>query len=176
MLHHPDYRTRYAANLSKEAPRIPMAASLADFHAFVEAGEALSDLHVNYESVEPYPLKEEVTGKPDMLNLYRVTNKMKHPGKRGDLDESALVYNEHITLRGIPEEAHRYVVGQYSALRWLMERYYVKTDSASGIDNDPNDWCDERGDPRYIINLIKSIVTVSVKTMKIVDSLPDLPQ
>ena len=176
MLHHQGYRTRYAANLSKEAPRIPMAASLADFHAFVEAGEALSDLHVNYESVKPYPLKEEVTGKPDMLNLYRVTNKMKHPGKRGDLDESALMYNEHITLRGIPEEAHRYVVGQYSALRWLMERYYVKTDSASGIVNDPNDWCDERDDPRYIIDLTKRIVAVSVKTMEIVDSLPELPK
>ena len=176
MLHHPDYRTRYAANLSKEAARVPMVASLADFRAFVDAGETLSDLHVNYESVEPYPLKEEITGNPDMLNLYSVTKKMKHPGKRGDSDESALVYNEHITLRGIPEEAHRYVVGQYSALRWLMERYWVKIDKISGIVNDPNDWCDEHGDPRYIINLIKSIVTVSVKTMEIVDSLPELPK
>ena len=176
MLHHQGYRTRYAANLSKEAPRIPMAASLADFRAFVDAGEALSGMHVNYEKEKPYPLKEEVTGNPDMLNLYRVTKKMKHPGKRGDEDESALVYNEQITLRGIPEKAHRYVVGQYSALRWLRERYYVKTDSASGIVNDPNDWCDEHGDPRYIIDLVKRVVTVSVKTMEIVDSLPDLPQ
>ena len=100
---------------------------------------------------------------------------MKHPGKQGEEDEAALIYNEHITLRGIPEEAHRYVVGQYSALRWLRERYYVKTDSASGIVNDPNDWCDERGDPRYIIDLVKRIVIVSVKTMEIVDALPELP-
>ena len=176
MLHHQDFRTRYAANLSKEATRIPMAASLADFRLFVGVGETLSDLHVNYERVEPYPLKEEITGNPDMLNLYRVAKKMKHPGKRGDLDESALVYNEHITLRGIPEEAHRYVIGQYSALRWLMERYYVKTDSASGIVNDPNDWCDEHGDRRYIIDMVKRVVTVSVKTMEIVDSLPELPK
>ena len=176
MLHHQGYRTRYAANLSKEAARIPMAASLADFRAFAEAGKALSGLHVNYEKEKPYQLKEEATGNPDMLNLYRVTKKMKHPGKRGDEDESALVYNEHITLRGIPEEAHRYVVGQYSALRWLRERYYVKTDSASGIVNDPNDWCDEHGDPRYIIDLVKRVVTVSVKTMEILDSLPELPK
>ena len=111
---------------------------------------------MNYESVEPYPLKEEITGNPDMLNLYRVTKKMKHPGKLGDVDDSSLVYNEHITLTGIPEEAHRYVVGQYSALRWLMDRYYIKTNKASGIVNDPNDWCDEHGDPRYIIDLDKA--------------------
>ena len=176
ILHHPDYRTRYAANLNKEAARIPMAATLLDFRLFADAGEILSGLHVNYESVEPYPLKEEITGNPDMLNLYRVTKKMKHPGKRGDEDESSLVYNEHITLTGIPEEAHRYVVGQYSALRWLRERYYIKTDKASGIVNDPNAWCDEHGDPRYIIDLVKRIVAVSVKTMEIVDSLPELPQ
>ena len=176
ILHHPDYRTRYAANLNKEAARIPMAASLMDFCLFTDAGETLSGLHVNYERVEPYPLKEEITGNPDMLNLYRVTKKMKHPGKLGDVDDSSLVYNEHITLTGIPEEAHRYVVGQYSALRWLMDRYYIKTNKASGIVNDPNDWCDEHGDPRYIIDLVKRVVTLSVKTMEIVDSLPELPQ
>ena len=87
---------------------------------------------------------------------------------------SALVYNEHITLRGIPEAAHRYVVGQYSALRWVMERYRVTTHKDSGIVNDPNDWCAEHGDPRYIIDLVKRIVTVSVRTMEIVDGLPAL--
>ena len=65
--------------------------------------------------------------------------------------------------------------GQYSALGWLMDRYYVKTDKASGNVNDPNDWGEEHGNPRYIIDLIKCIVTVSVKTMDIVDNLPDLP-
>ena len=175
ILHHPDYRTKYAANLSKEAARLPMAASLSDFRAFAEAGRTLSDLHVNYESVEPYPLEEELTGNPDMLTMYRVTKKIKHPGKRGAQDKSALVYNEYITLKGIPKAAHRYVLGQYSALRWLMERYYVKTDKASGIVNDPNDWGEEHGNSRYIIDLIKRVVTVSVKTIEIVNSLPALP-
>ena len=175
ILHHPDYRIRYASNLSKEAARLPMAASLSDFRAFAEAGRALSDLHVNYESVEAYPLEEELTGNPDMLTMYRVTKKMKHPGKRGAQDEAAVVYNEYITLKGIPKAAHRYVLGQYSALRWLMDRYYVKTDKDSGIVNDPNDWGEENGNFRYIIDLIKRVVTVSVKTVEIVDSLPALP-
>ena len=175
MLHHPEYRTKFAANLSKEAARLPMATSLSDLRTFVEAGRVLSDLHVNYESIEPYPLEEEITGNPELFDEYRVTKKMKHPGKRGAQDESALVYNEYITLKGIPKAAHRYVLGQYSALRWLMDRYYVKTDKASGIVNDPNDWGEEHGNRRYIIDLIKRVVTVSVKTVEIVDSLPALP-
>ncbi|MCY4653130.1 MAG: damage-inducible protein, partial [Dehalococcoidia bacterium] len=176
MLHHSGYRSKYAANLSKEAARIPLVATLSDFRAFVDAGEVLSDLHRNYESVEPYPLEEVLTGQSDMEIIYRVSKKMKHPGKRGAEDESAIVYNDYITLKGIPEKAYRYTVGQYSALRWLMERYCPKTDWASGIENDPNDWGAERGDPRYILDLIKRIVTVSVKTVDIVDGLPDLPE
>ena len=175
VLHHRGYLTRYADNLSKETARIQMVASIVDFSAFVEGGMALSDLHVNYERVEPYPLEEVLTGNPDMESIYRVTKKMKHPGKRGSEDESALVYNDYITLRGIPEKAHRYIVGQYSALRWLMDRYYIKTDKPSGIVNDPNDWGEEHGDPRYILDLIKRIVAVSVKTVDIVEGLPELP-
>ena len=140
VLHHQGYRTRYAANLSRETPRIPFTASLADFRAFVAAGETLADLHVNYESVSPYPLEEEIVGDPDILNMYRVIRKMRHPGRRGNTDKSSLIYNDQITLKGIPEKAHAYVVGQYSALRWLMERYFIKTDPDSGIVNDPNAW------------------------------------
>ena len=175
ILHHPSYRTTYATNLSREAPRIPMAASIAEFRAFVHAGRALSNLHVNYECAEPYPLREEITGRPDMLAMYRVTKKMRHPGKRGDQDTSALVYNDYITLRGIPVQAQRYVLGQYSAVRWLLERYYIQTDPDSGIVNDANDWGAELNNPRYILDLIKRVVTVSVKTVDIMDSLPELP-
>jgi len=89
-------------------------------------------------------------------------------------DKSAIIYNKHITLSGIPQEAHRYMLGSRSALEWLIDRYRVTTDKPSGIVNDPNDWCDEHDDPRYIVDLVKRIVTVSVETMKIVDSLPEL--
>ena len=176
VLHHKSYRTKYATNLSKEAPRIPLPSSVENFRDLARAGKELADLHMNYEAVEPYNLKEEVEGDPDPLNRYKVSNKkMSHPGKRGEEDESALLFNDYITLRGIPENAHRYVIGQYSALRWLRERYLITTDKDSGIVDDPNGWAAEHGDPWYIIDLVKRIVTVSVKTVDIVDNLPELP-
>ena len=90
-------------------------------------------------------------------------------------DRSVLIYNSQLTLSGIPEDAHRYRLGSRSALEWIIERYQIKTDSrGSGIVNDPNTWCSEHDDPRYIVDLIKRIVTVSVKTMSIVDSLPPI--
>ena len=176
VLHHKTYQTKYATNLSKETARIPLPTSLEGFNQFIRAGKELSDLHINYETTEPYDLIEDVKGNPSLLVQYRVTGrKMSHPGKRGDEDESALEYNDFITLRGIPAKAYRYVVGQYSALRWLRERYVITTDKDSGIIDDPNDWAVEHGDPRYIIDLIKRVVTVSVKTVDIVDNLPVLP-
>ena len=175
VLHHREYRARYAANLSRESPRIPMAADIRDFRTFVSAGKTLSNLHVNYESVEPYALEEEVIGQPDMLNMYRVTKQMKFQGKGNEQDKTILVYNDYVVLSGIPEEAHRYELGQRTALGWLMDRYYVKTDKDSGIVNDPNTWGEEHGYPRYLVDLIKRVVTVSVKTLEIMDRLPELP-
>ena len=84
------------------------------------------------------------------------------------------INNDDITLTGIPEEAQEYLLGSRSALDWIIERYQVKTDKASGIVNDPNAWGDEHGDPRYILDLIKRITTVSVETVKIVNGLPSL--
>ena len=85
-----------------------------------------------------------------------------------------MIYNDRITLSGIPDDAHRYMLGSRSAVEWIIDRYQVKTDKASGIVNDPNDWSREVGDPRYIIDLLARIVTVSLETMKIVDALPPL--
>jgi predicted helicase len=89
-------------------------------------------------------------------------------------DRTTIIYNSNITLRGIPEAAYRYMLGSRSAIEWIIDRYYVKTDKASGIVNDPNDWSREVGDPRYILDLLARVVTVSVETMRIVDSLPAL--
>ncbi|CCK51973.1 Conserved protein of unknown function (part2) [Mycobacterium canettii CIPT 140060008] len=86
-------------------------------------------------------------------------------------DHSAITYNGKVTIAGIPDDAERYLLGSRSALGWIIERYRVTTDKASGIVNDPNDWCDEHDDPTYIVDLIKKVITVSVETMKIVDSL-----
>ena len=100
--------------------------------------------------------------------------KVKYGGKAGAYDKTRIRYNAFIDIDGIPEEAQRYMLGSRSALDWIIERYQIKTDKASGIVNDPNDWSREHGQPRYIIDLIGRIVTVSVETMRIVDALPEL--
>lgn len=175
LLHAPDYRATYAADLKRMLPRVPL---VPDFEAFVTAGRALADLHVGYESVEPYPLEETTTGDSSETNLYRVQKMTFGKGPRVDgrvtADRSAIVYNPYITLTGIPEDAYRYMLGSRSAIEWIMERYQVKTDKASGIVNDPNDWAIEHDQPRYILDLLKRIVTVSVRTNGIVDRLPAL--
>ena len=176
ILHSPDYRERYAVDLAKMLPRIPDVASADDFLAFAEAGQALLDLHIGYEEVEPYGLREQwALGAPGGDERWRV-EKMRWAGTRREPDRSAIVVNDWLTLGGIPEEAHRYVVGPRSALEWLIDRYQVRRHKESGIVNDVNDWGLERGQPDYIPQLVKRIVTVSVETMRVVDGLPALAE
>ncbi|THV40694.1 damage-inducible protein [Glycomyces buryatensis] len=168
LLHSPEYRTTFEADLKKSLPRIP---KVVDFQGFAEAGRALAELHLGYESAEPYAgVKEDIkgSGETDPADLYRVSKKMKF---RSNDDRIEIDYNQRVTLVGIPEEVYRYQLGARSAIEWVKERYWVKTDKDSGIVNDPNDWSE---DPRYIVNLLKRIVTVSLETMKIVDVLPPL--
>ena len=141
------------------------------FDAFVTAGRALSELHVNYETVDPYPLHEQAPLVGDPWETYRV-QKLRWADKT---TKKTLIYNGHVTLSDIPADAHRYMLGSRSALEWIIDRYQVKTDKDSGIVNDPNDWCREHGDPRYIVDLIKRVTRVSIDTMRIVDALPMLP-
>ncbi len=179
LLHSPVYRKRYATDLAKLLPRIPEVATAEGFLAYAEAGQRLLDLHIGYEEVEPYQLEEQVKGlaPEEPVARYRV-EKMRWGGSRKEPDRSQIVYNDWITLAGIPDEAHEYVVGPRSALAWLIDRYQVKTDKASGIVNDVNDWGLELDppNPRYIIDLVKRIVTVSVETVEIVKSLPPLDE
>ena len=174
LLHSPDYRERFAADLKRTLPRIPRI-DAADFGAFADAGQRLLDLHIDYEDAALYPLtvtgdRPTGPGFADLYGWFRV-EKLKWKSKG---DKSAIVYNPRITISGIPEGAHRYMLGSRSALEWILDRYQVKTDKASGIVNDPNDWSCEVGNPRYILDLIAKVTTVSVETMKIVDALPPL--
>ncbi|WP_121386053.1 DEAD/DEAH box helicase [Pseudomonas aeruginosa] len=170
ILHSPDYRERFADNLSKELPRIPAVKEAADFWAFSKAGRALADLHLNYETVAPYPLTIEAKGTLSAAD-YRV-EKMKF-AKKGD--KTTVIYNHRITLKGIPEAAWDYVVNGKAALDWVMERQAVRTDKASGIVNDANDWAVETmGNPKYPLELFQRVVTVSLETQKIVKALPKL--
>lgn len=171
LLHSSEYRERFAADLKKALPRIP---KVHDFRGFAEAGRKLSDLHVSYEHAEPYGgIVETVPGDTSTTpprELYRVA-KMKIPKVKGQQDRSTIIYNHRVTLTNVPEEAYRYRLGARSAIEWIIDRYQVKVVKDSEIVNDPNDWSD---DPRYIIDLLRRIVTVSLETMKIVDGLPPL--
>ena len=179
LLHSEDYRTRFANNLSKELPRIPLVKKVEDFRAFRDAGRRLGELHVNYESVEPWP----VTIKQGDLRLasiddpeafYRVT-KMKFGGTGRDKDKTTVIYNANITMQDIPLEAYDYVVNGKPALEWVMERQVVKTDKASGIVNDANRYAIETvGNPAYPLELFQRVITVSIETMEIVRALPKL--
>ncbi|MCE5251576.1 helicase, partial [bacterium] len=158
ILHAPDYRERYAANLRRELPRIPFAD---DFRVFAAAGWELASLHLNYEQADKYPLEEiETPGKPLDLRVEKM---------RLSRDRRSIVYNEFLTLSGIPDEVYDYRLGNRSALEWIIDQYRVKTDPRSGIVNDPN----RADDKSYIIRLIKKIVTVSLGTVRLVKNLPE---
>jgi predicted helicase len=174
ILHSPEYRRRFAADLKKMLPRIPLTKRAADFQAFAQAGRDLAQWHLNYETIEPYPVTEHSeTLVLDPAEHFKV-HKMTFGRKAKAIDKSTIIYNSHVTLSGIPLEAYDYVVNGKPALEWIMERYQVTRDKDSGIVNDPNDWSKEHNQPRYIIDLLKRVVRVSLETMKIVAGLPGL--
>lgn len=172
-LHSPEYRTMFEADLKKSLPRIPIIEDVDAFRDFYQAGKALAKLHLNYESVAAYDGLEIVDtyhGK-NQYEHYAVNPKMKFPKKD---QKDTIIYNDYITIRNIPAEAYDYVVNGKSAIEWLIERYAVTVDKKSGIRNDPNDWSREHENPRYIFDLVCSIVNVSIETMQIVGKLPKL--
>ncbi len=168
-LHQRQYRLTYAADLKKMLPHVPTPDSGERFRMIADIGRQLADLHVNYEAAEPYPLHIRFRSGVDIAHrdTWRVT-KMRWQSKA---DRSAIIYNSAVTIAGIPDQAHEYMLGSRSGLEWIIDRYQVKTDKPSGIVNDPNDWCDEHDDPSYIVDLIKKVTTVSVETMKLVAQL-----
>mgnify|MGYP006893993751 FL=1 len=175
-LHDPGYRTKYAADLKKMLPHIETPSSRVEFDKFAAAGKELMDLHVDYVSVEPWPLDIQVKGDESDRETWRVKKmkwaKRKDPetGKNVN-DVTKLIYNKQVTIGGIPAEADKYMLGSRSAVAWLIDRYQVKKDKASGIVNDPNDWADEVGNPRYIVDLIGKVTRVAMETVRIVDGL-----
>ena len=156
LLHHPTYREKYADNLKRELPRIPYAPN---FDSFTNAGKRLAEIHINYEQQPEYPLKfieNEVS-----LN-WRV-EKMKL-----SKDKTQLIYNDFLTLAGIPPKTFEYRLGNRSALDWIIDRYQVSVDKRSSIENDPNRLDDEP----YIVRLIGKVITVSLETVDIVNNFP----
>ena len=179
LLHSPEYRERYAGELKQMLPRIP-GVPAGTFSAFTDAGRELFHLHADYEDAELYPLEvvggeQPPLGGPEAAaNYYRV-QKMRFPsGLKAADAPGSLIVNGNITVTGIPEAAYRYQLGSRSAIEWLIRQYQVTTDKASGIVNDPNQWGIERGNPRYILDLIQKVVTVSVRTVEITGALPSI--
>ena len=159
LLHHPDYRAKYAANLRRELPRIPF---VQDFWAFAQAGARLADLHVNYETQPEYRLNWiENADKPLNWRVERM---------KLSKDKHSLLYNDFLTLAGIPPAVYAYKLGNRSALEWIVDQYQVSVDKRSAIRNDPNN----PADPQAIVRLIGQVVSVSVATVAIVNHLPAL--
>lgn len=171
ILHCPGYREKYQNDFKKSLPRIPFVDRYEDFAAFVKAGRELGDLHCDYESC---PMNETaqvcIDGEEGerSAKFYEI-DKLRPVGK-GNFTE--LKYNGHISIKNIPPEAHEYIVNGRSPLGWIIDQYEVSIDKDSGIKNDPNDWCREHGNPRYILELILRVIEVSVRTVKIVAGLP----
>ena len=176
ILHSEDYRTRFAADLKKSLPRIPLVDDVNVFMDFYKAGKKLAELHLNYETIPPCPgVKVDgdrpLTGTDDDYEYYKVVDKMRFRSKQ---DKSTILYNGHIMVSDIPDKAYEYIVNGKSAIEWILERYCVSIDKKSLIKNDCNDWGKEHKKPRYILDLLLSVINVSVQTVDIVKGLPKL--
>jgi predicted helicase len=162
MLHHSHYRERYAKNLKQELPRIPLLSDRTSFLTFCQIGGQLIHIHLGYEQAQPYPLQHEESEPYS----WRVSKMRLTP------DNNAVIYNDSLTLRGVPSECFNYRLGNRSALEWLIDQYQVSTNARSGTTSDPNRVDDEQ----YIVRLVKQVITVSLETLKLVAALPPLPE
>ncbi len=168
ILHSSEYRERFENDLKKMLPRLPLVDAMTDFWTFSRAGRRLAELHVYYEEVPPLPEGVIVTG-ADTGNYH--VEKMRFPAKG---QKGTIIYNSSITVSNIPAKAYEYVINGKSAIEWIMEHYQIAIHKESGIRNDPNDWAVEVGNPRYILDLLLSIIAVSTQTVDIVAGLPKL--
>ena len=208
LLHSNQYRERFADDLKKSLPRIPIVDNVQDFMAFYKAGKKLADLHLNYEQginvqttghdgdyafFAEMPMLAhrffgvKVIGDTDIWQSewtdetyqYFAVDKMKFAKVRDEngklvADKTRIIYNGHITIENIPLKAYEYIVNGKSAIDWVMERYAVAIDKASQIKNAPNDWSREHEQPRYILDLLLSVIILSCRTVDIVNTLPIL--
>jgi len=183
-LHSPEYRTQFASDLKKMLPRIPLVDEPRDFWSFSKAGRKLADLHLHYETIPPF---EGVTINGEAPYVSKILND-NHPSHTGDDyaffqvekmrfpkkdQKDTIIYNSRITIQNIPAQAYSYIVNGKSAIEWIIERYQITTHKDSAIRNDPNDWSRETGNPRYILDLLLSVINVSVQTVGIIEKLPD---
>ena len=154
VLHHPAYRKKYELNLKREFPRIPF---YENFFQWSNWGKQLMNLHINYETVEPYALQQK-----------EVNTKEEPKAKLKALKDIGVIQlDENTELHGIPKEAWEYKLGNRSALEWILDQYKEKKPSDPTIAEKFNtykfaDYKDK------VIDLLKRVCTVSVETVKVV--------
>lgn len=177
ILNAPEYRKRYKTNLTKELPRIPLAANFAAFH---QAGARLLELHAGYESATPWTAEHGVANgireawKTADHDGFRILDKLRFAKNGKDEDRTRIIVNQALTLENIPLEAYEWTIKGLSPIEWILNQYQVKTDKKSGNPSDPNQWGIEHDNPRYIVDLLEKAVTVSMKTQEILAGLPPI--
>ena len=168
VLHAPGWRNKYANDLAKGLPRIPLAP---DFPAFHAAGQKLIDLHLGYETCDPYPLNVEVDR--TVADPYRIgPGPMRWGGPKRDPDRSVLIANDHCRLVGIPDEAHQYTVNGKTPLEWAIDRLKPTVDNDTGHTNDPNTWHTWANNPEQLITHLRRLVQLSIETTRTINNLP----
>jgi predicted helicase len=186
-LHSKSYRERFASDLKKELPHIPLVDDYNDFKAFSKAGEALSTLHTRYEELDYTPGLQQLGVKTAGFEAveveagferecdYFAVEKLRFgKGIGGKVDKSIIHYNPRLTITGIPLKAYEYKINGRSAIEWIIDRYQISVDKESGITNNPNDYAKEVNRPRYILSLLLSVIALSAKTVDIIETLPKL--
>ena len=169
--------------MKRDLPRIPFVAADGSLHAppepgndrkaskepppcftpSPEAGRELADLHVNYESAKKFDL--------DKIENQAVPLNWRVEAMKLTKDKSAIIYNEFLTLSGIPPAVFDYKLGNRSALEWIIDQYRVAKDEQGNIVSDPN----RADDEKYIVHLIgRSFIAVSLETLNAITSLPEL--
>jgi len=161
----PEFAKRFTNELRKETTRVPL---LGEFAEYSEYGRKLSELLLHYDALSNDFVKVEISQKSiDAKKLYCV-EKMRF-GKAGD--KTTIMFNQFITIREIPEDSYSYLVNGKSPIEWVMDRYMVKEDADSGIANDPNDFSE---DPKYLFNLLLSVISMTKKIIELQKALPKL--
>ena len=164
-LHNEDYKKEFEADLKKLIPRLPLVNDYKIFKTYSDIGRKLADLHLNYENIER---DKEIIVEGEKSNNF-IVEKMRFTSKD---KKDVIIFNSDIKIKNIPLEAYNYQVNGKSAIEWIMERYAITVDKDSQIENNPNLWCEENKNPRYILDLLLSVISLSVRTNELVKKLP----
>ena len=166
-LHNEDYKKEFEADLNKLIPRLPLVDDYNIFKSYSDIGRELADLHLNYENIKK---DSNIIVEGEESNNFKV-EKMRFSNKD---KKDVIIFNSDIKITNIPLEAYDYQVNGKSAIEWIVERYAITANKDSGIENNPNLWCEENENSRYILDLLLSVISLSLKTNELIKKLPKI--